>query len=88
MKDSGLMVITLIGENDAGETPSTADLLGWAEQYASDFPVVADANFAYTSKFIAGSSIGLPSMQLLGPNAEVISADSRVSRAQLEAALP
>jgi hypothetical protein len=82
------MVITLIGENDAGNTPATADLLGWAEEYASDFPIVADANFTYTSKFIAGSSIGLPSMQLLGPNAEVISADSRVTRQQIEAVLP
>ena len=82
------MVITLIGENDASQTPSTADLLGWAEQYASDFPVVADPNFTYTSKFIAGSSIGLPSMQLLGPNAEVIAADASVTRSQIEAVLP
>ena len=82
------MVITLIGENDGGQTPSTADLLGWAEEYASDFPIVADPNFAYTSKFIAGSNIGLPSMQLLGPNAEVIAADASVTRSQIEAVLP
>jgi len=82
------MVITLIGENDASATPSTADLLGWAEEYASDFPIVADPNFTYTSKFIAGSNIGLPSMQLLGPNAEVISVDARVTRQQIEAVLP
>ena len=83
------MVITLIGKNDDDETPSTADLLGWSEEYASDFPILADPGFSYTGRFIEpGQNIGLPSIQLLGPNAEVISVRSQVSRQQIESVLP
>ena len=32
-KDRGLMVVTLMAENDYGEAPSVDELKGWANQY-------------------------------------------------------
>jgi hypothetical protein len=86
--DQGFMVITLLGENMASMPPSTSQLAGWANAYGSNHPVVADPYFQVTSRYISGSTIGLPSMTLLGPGMEVLIRDSWVSDWQVAQALP
>ena len=65
-KDRGLMVITLLGENNEGAAPTTEELMLWAETYGSTHPVVADPNWAYSSNFITGS---IPSETVVSPGA-------------------
>jgi len=81
-------VITLIGENGSGQAPSRAELQEWVDRFGLGHPVVADPGFGVTSRFVVGGSIGLPSMTLLGPGAEVIVADGRVNEQAVLAALP
>ena len=84
----GLMVITLLGENEYGSTPSQADLQNWAYSFGIDHPVVADSGWAITSRYVTSSSIYLPTMHLLGPGAEVLAADTFLSESQVVSALP
>ena len=53
-KDDGFIVITLLGENIAGQTPSQQELKQWADDFGVDHPVVADANFDVTTRFVDG----------------------------------
>lgn len=65
-------MITLISENDYSQTPSQEELAGWADQYGSDHPVLADTGGDASIQFIVedpnfSGGYGLPSMQLVGP---------------------
>jgi hypothetical protein len=82
------VVITLMGENNASVTPSTEELMSWADTYGLSHPVVADPNWGVTTRFVTGSSIGLPAMHLLGPGAEVLIVNDWVSESDIVAALP
>ena len=88
MKDDGLMVITLIGENDSGQTPSAEDLAGWADAYGSTHPVLADPDWGVTCSFLDCSrGFGLPTMQLLSPGMEVVGTDTHYGEQQLRSQL-
>jgi len=70
------MIISLLAENDSGSTPTTEELASWADDYGISTPVVADDGWTITYRFATGSSIGLPTLHLIGPGAEVIAVDS------------
>lgn len=78
----------MIGENGSRQTPSTADLNKWVDDYGATYPVVADENFAVAARYVNGSSIGLPSHTLIGPGGVVSIADGHPSDADIEALLP
>ena len=80
-------MITLIGENSFGSTPSRADLEQWADTFGLTHPVVADPNWNTTVKY-AGFSFGLPSMHQLAPGMRVLRRGTRVNESQIQAALP
>ncbi len=87
-RDSGLMIITLLGEDDSGNTPGVESLEAWADQYGQTFPVVADAGYGVVTRYVTGGSIGLPSLTLLGPGAEVVIADGYPDESDIESVLP
>lgn len=82
------MIVTLFGETQGGSPPTPDDLMAWADQFGHEFPVLADPNFSVGGSFVAGSSIGLPSMSLIAPGGEVIKADQYVTEADIEPLLP
>ena len=86
--DDGFLVITLLGENSFGQTPSQGDLQDWASSFGIDHPVVADPGFSVASRFVTGGSLYLPSTSLLGEGVEVIKRDAYVSTADIVDALP
>ena len=86
-ESQGLMVITLLGENIYGQSPSQSDLRAWAEAYGLNHPVVADPGFGVTARYVDGGSIYLPSTTLLGGGAEVLVRDSALSDRDVEAAI-
>ncbi len=79
-----LMVITLLGENIYGQTPSRADLQEWAQSFGIHHPVLADSNFQVTARFIDGNQIALPTMQLLDRGLVIQVRDGWVSEGQVE----
>ncbi len=81
----GLMIITLLGENNSSQTPSQADLASWAGTYGLEHPVLADANWAISNRW-GGAYI--PTMHLLGAGAVVIAGDTYITEPTLQANLP
>ena len=87
------MVITLMAENSAKETPSVDDLKWWADTYNLTHPVVADAGFEVALRFLRSDpgftgNIGLPNLQLLSPGQKVELIDAYVQKEDVEAYLP
>ena len=81
--------MTLIAENNAGETPSLEDLQEWANSYNITHPVLADSGFAETLNYLRADpsftgSIGLPTKQLLAPGMIVNMVDEQVQRVDVE----
>ena len=64
--DRGFIAISLMGENTSGGTPTPEDLQEWAATYGITHPLVADAGWAYSSKYFTG---GIPSETLMAPGA-------------------
>lgn len=86
--EQGFLVVTLLGENQFGQPPSTQDLNVWANAFGIEHPVVADPNWQVTVRFVNGSTIGLPTMHLIGPGAEVLARDTYVTENMVISALP
>ncbi|MEM6929210.1 MAG: TlpA disulfide reductase family protein, partial [Myxococcota bacterium] len=84
----GLMVITLLGETASGGTPGQSDVQAWADAYGISHPVVVDPGYGVAASFVVGGTIGLPTMTLLAPGAEIVAADRRVNQADILAVLP
>ena len=84
-REQGLMVITLLGENEGSSPPSLDDLRSWANEFGLTHPVVSDAGWGVSNRW-PGAYI--PTQHLLGPGATVIVADTIVSEADIEANLP
>jgi len=82
------MVISLMGENNFSEAPSQSDLADWAEDFGSTHPVLADPNFAVTSRFLNSNTIALPTAHLLTTGAQVVIRDGWASSSDLNGALP
>ncbi len=70
------------------QTPSQSELQTWQNNYGVTHPIVADANFSVTTRFVTGNSIGLPSTTLLGPGGVVKIANGFVRDSDIEALLP
>lgn len=87
-EDQGFLVITLLGENLFGGSPSQAERQQWADAAGLTHPVVADPGWQVTARFISGSTIALPTMHLIGPGAEVLVRDSWISEGTVAANLP
>ncbi|MEN0061125.1 MAG: hypothetical protein AAGA48_03190 [Myxococcota bacterium] len=77
-----------MGENNGGSPPSQAELQQWVDRFGLTHPVVADPGFGVGGSFVPGGSIGLPSLSLLGPGAEVLIADGRPNSGDVISALP
>ncbi len=86
--DDGFIVITLLGENTFGQTPSRGDLQTWADSFGIDHPVVADPGFGVGARFVTGGSLYLPSTSLLGEGAVVLKRDATISNGDIVGALP
>ena len=86
--DQGFIVITLLSEDMSGATTDQADLEEWANQFGLTHPVVSDANYEVTTRFVDGGTIGLPSMTLLQAGAEVRYRDTWVGDSEVQANLP
>ncbi len=86
-------MINLIGETHARVAPTTSDLVEWANKHNLTHPVVADANFSVTGRFIDPNpdgrvEIGLPSMTLLAPGMGIAIRNQRIQDRDIEALLP
>jgi len=82
------MVITLLGENMAGQTPSQGQLQEWAGSFNLNHPVVADDGMSVLFSYVEGNSVGLPSFSVLDEGAVVLVNDTRVSVNDVIAHLP
>jgi hypothetical protein len=84
-KDQNFMTISAWGEDDSPDrtTPTTEQLMGWANQFGITSPVVADPGLAVYFRYGTG---GLPQTILLGPGAEVLKL-GHISTEDIEAAL-
>ncbi len=80
-------MITLLGETVTGGTPTQSDLASWANTYGLNHPVVSDPGWGVTGRFVSGS-FGLPSMHLIGPDAEVLQTQTYIDASEIEGALP
>ena len=81
-------MITLLGENNSGQTPSQGELQQWASQFGINHPVVADTGFGVTFRFVQGYSVGLPSMSLIEAGGEVLYANTWIGESQVQQNLP
>ena len=87
-KDSDFIVITLLAENDYGQTASQSDLQQWANDYGLSHPVLADVNFDVTAGYMFANSsfngsIALPNMQLLSGGMVVETSNDYLSDSQI-----
>jgi peroxiredoxin len=87
-EDRGFIVITLLGEDMSGRTPDQGDLQDWADMAGITHPVVADANWNVTARYLRSSSFSIPTMSLLGEGAEVLERDTWVSETTVRNNLP
>ena len=89
----GLTVITLIGENYSGQTPSQSELMQFANQNGIAHPVVADPGFSETGNYLYASSsfngsFYLPNMQLLSSGMVVVKSNDYVNESDVLNNLP
>jgi hypothetical protein len=91
--DRGLIIMSLIAENNSGGAPSVGDLEYWADRYGLTFPVLSDGGFGVSWSYIMHESdgtINMPNMQLIGPGMEVLAVNefAGISASLIEANLP
>lgn len=85
----GLTIISLMAENESEETPTSADLLSWAEQHSITHPILRDPDAEITVAYLTADSdfsgsYGIPSMQVLSPGMVVERVDAWISEAELQ----
>lgn len=81
---SEFIIITMHSENTDYETPSTEDLMDWAETYGLSTPVVAEASAV--GDYVSGS-YGIPYQILLGPGMVVLDSDGVVAESDIAASV-
>jgi peroxiredoxin len=87
-KDSGFIVMSLMGEDISSETPSVADLSAWAEGRELTFPVLSDGGFELTTTYTSGGLGFLPTHTLIGPGMEVLAVNETwISEETIDACL-
>ena len=87
-KDSEFTVITMIGENADGLSPTQEDLQQWAADYGLTHPVVADPDYGAAVNYLFANpnftgSISLPNMQLLSGGMIVEVSNDQLSETQI-----
>jgi peroxiredoxin len=87
-EDKGFIVITLLGQNLAGGTPTKQELGEWADTFGLTHPVVADPGWGVTGRFVDGTTINLPAMHQMAAGMEVLRRDTVVGEDQVRDALP
>ena len=87
-EDQGLLFITLMGENNSGQTPDLGELQEWAGLYGLNFPVVADVGFEVSFRFATGNTVSLPSYTLIAPGGEIVIAEGWVGESDILQHLP
>jgi hypothetical protein len=80
-------VITLLGENSFGSTPTVEELQEWADTFGLTHPVVADAGWGVTVRF-TGYSFALPAMHQMAPGMEILRRNTWITENQVQGALP
>lgn len=65
------MLISLMGQNVEGATPSQEELATWADTYGITHPVLADPNFTYSYSVDTDYTLAMPSATLLAPGAVI-----------------
>ncbi len=84
--DETFMVLTLIGADEDGESPTEEYVASFAEEYDVSTPVLADPGTEVLQDYFAG---GIPTFVLLGSGAEIIAIELEgIPDEQIEAALP
>ena len=87
-REKGFIAVTLLSENDNRETPSEGELMGWAEAYGIEHPVLADPNGSTIQRFVTGGGYGLPYQVMLAPGAKVAAIDITATGSSIEEHLP
>jgi peroxiredoxin len=82
--DMGLMVITLLTENNSLEPPSQGVLNRWAEDHDLNHPVVADNEWDVTSRYIDSESMSIPTMHLMRRGLVIEVRDGMLTRSDIE----
>ena len=82
--DTGLMVITLLTENNSQENPNQNVLSRWAEDYELNHPVVADNGWEVTDRYIDTASMGIPTMHLMRRGLVIEVRDTILTRSDVE----
>ena len=82
-----------MAENYNYQTPTTSDLMDWANTYGITHPVVADSSFNEAVSYLWANpnfngSIGLPNMQLLSPGMVVELSNEWPSQGTIVSYLP
>lgn len=81
---SEFIIITMQSENSVYETPSTDELMDWAETYGLSTPVVAEGSAI--GDYVSGS-YGIPYQVLLGPGMVILDNDGIVSESDIAASV-
>lgn len=86
-KDQGLMVITLLGENNEGGAADADTVAEWVEAYGLNYAVVQDPSFSvsWSDGYLTGS---LPGMNLLAPGLEIVKLADWVYEDDIQGVLP
>ena len=87
-KSSNFTVITLLGENSQGQSPSIGDLQQWALDFGITHPVLADVNFNTTASYLLANTdfngnFYLPNMQLLSQGQVVEISNDQLYESQI-----
>lgn len=84
----GLTIVVGLAENNANETPSTAELAELVEEYDLEYIVIADPAWSINNRYEQDSAI--PTFVLFGPGAEIVHGDSDgvPDEDDIEASLP
>ena len=87
-KNSNFTVITLLGENYQGQSPSIADLQQWASDFGITHPVLADVDFNTTASYLWANTnfngqFYLPNMQLLSQGQVVEVSNDQLYESQI-----
>ena len=87
-KNSNFTIITLLGENSQGQSPSIGDLQQWASDFGITHPVLADVGFNTTASYLwadpnFNGNFYLPNMQLLSQGQVVEVLNSQLYESQI-----
>ena len=87
-KDQGLIIVTLLVENNDQQAPSVDELGLWVEEYGVTHPVVSDPNWEVIESYSDRGRPALPSHTLIAPGMEIVVTSGKVEESEIVAILP